>query len=189
MRTTTINNIEVTIIEDNMSWTEGKTKIGRAYGKKILCIICKRPKLVSNNLFNKGLSLAHQRCITFKHGLERDEDLVESRHVIINCFISQLKANAKGRNLECKLTREEIEILIFSNCVYCGRAPSRKYYDRKIMFGGIDRTNNKLGYISENCVPCCVICNIAKGSKPLEEFLDWLDKLVEFRNRMKEIKL
>jgi len=28
---------------------------------------------------------------------------------------------------------------------------------------GIDRLDNKLGYISGNCVPCCTLCNSKKG--------------------------
>jgi len=31
-----------------------------------------------------------------------------------------------------------------------------------------------------NCVPCCAICNRAKGRSTYEEFINWIKEIKEF---------
>lgn len=62
------------------------------------------------------------------------------------------------------------------NCFYCGKEPIfvSPYRGRNIVKGmfmnGIDRVDSKIGYIPENCVPCCRQCNYSKHLMSLEEF-------------------
>ncbi len=37
----------------------------------------------------------------------------------------------------------------------------------------------RLGYTKENAVPCCWMCNHAKGAAPVEEFLSWCARIAE----------
>ena len=46
-----------------------------------------------------------------------------------------------------------------------------------LKYNGIDRVNPALGYVEDNVVTCCKICNIAKHDLRLEEFLAWIEKL------------
>lgn len=73
---------------------------------------------------------------------------------------SQYKGDAKRRNYEFFLTFEQFSELINKECHYCPTTPSR----------GVDRVNNNLGYIVENCVPCCKRCNEMKMNNSVEEF-------------------
>jgi hypothetical protein len=70
---------------------------------------------------------------------------------------SVLKSKAKTYHQDFTLTQEDYEKLVIENsCFYCnGPLPEAGY--------GIDRQNNKLGYVHGNCVPCCEICNEKKG--------------------------
>lgn len=46
-------------------------------------------------------------------------------------------------------------------------------------YNGIDRVNNDIGYIKNNCIPCCKICNRAKNSMSYDDFLNWIKILVK----------
>jgi hypothetical protein len=89
--------------------------------------------------------------------------------------------NAKNRGIDFLLSREEFRFLTQEKCFYCGIGPEQKagtetsngYY----IYNGIDRVDNKIGYISENVVSCCKKCNFRKSDMTTEEFLSWV-KLV-----------
>lgn len=115
---------------------------------------------------------------------------------------------SKKRNFIFELSFEEFIEIASQNCFYCGSKPRRynhgisssgeinkrcrKYtqdgIDRSwIECNGIDRVDSLTGYILSNCVPCCYICNRAKSDMSHQEFMNWLDQILEFkRNRMNE---
>jgi hypothetical protein len=65
-----------------------------------------------------------------------------------------------------ELTKEEYEYLRQQSCMYCRRPTTKMHHN------GIDRLDSSIGYIRSNCVTCCGGCNIAKGKKTPEEFID-----------------
>ena len=98
------------------------------------------------------------------------------------------KKGARDRKLEFSLTREEFRELTSSYCYFCGVEPKQKTgrvnYTQtfgEYLYNGIDRKDNSKGYVFDNCLPCCKICNYAKHKRSLEEFEEWLDRVAEFR--------
>lgn len=82
---------------------------------------------------------------------------------------NSLKSRAKKRNLEVDITFEEYRQLKISDCHYCGIDNMfLKYYCDVMHIGmpymSIDRKDNNRGYISDNVVSCCFLCNKIKGS-------------------------
>jgi hypothetical protein len=77
--------------------------------------------------------------------------------------------SSRTKNHNFDFSREEFKVFYEAACTYCGFVPAK----------GIDRKNNSLGYIKENCVPCCNICNYAKRDMTTEKFFAWLRRLVE----------
>jgi hypothetical protein len=77
---------------------------------------------------------------------------------------------AKQRNKEFELIFEEFSEIINKNCIYCGQEP----------LNGIDRFDSSIGYIKENCVPCCTKCNNAKHDMTIEEFKTHIAKIYSF---------
>jgi len=70
--------------------------------------------------------------------------------------------------------------IIRGSCYYCGQKPSNIYRLKgsgDFLYSGIDRAENSKGYTLENVVPCCKICNFAKGTLSKNEFLDWVKKI------------
>ena len=66
----------------------------------------------------------------------------------------EMRSRAKDRGLEFKLTVPQIKELKEGVCIYCGSK------DRIT----IDRKNNTIGYIYDNCVSACFKCNFFKGA-------------------------
>jgi len=97
-----------------------------------------------------------------------------------NRLLRSYKANAKARKITWKLTEEEFDTLTQSPCHYCGEPPALRLSEKGSNGGyicnGIDRKNNKQGYLSENVVPCCKTCNWLKNTMPYEDFLSFILK-------------
>ena len=87
------------------------------------------------------------------------------------------KTEAKARNYNFNLTFEQFESFWQKPCTYCGS------HIKEI---GLDRINNEQGYNIENVTPCCWLCNSRKRAMPLQEWIDWLDRLSERYMLIKE---
>lgn len=75
---------------------------------------------------------------------------------------SYYKYNAKRRNLSFTISKKEFRCVMSQPCWYCGATD-------KI---GLDRVNNKKGYIPYNVISCCSNCNFLRGNLTIDEFLE-----------------
>ena len=80
------------------------------------------------------------------------------------------------RNLEFTLSKQFFDLLIISNCYYCGIGPKQNAY-HYVKINGVDRVDNTKGYIEDNVVACCNMCNTAKLNHTKEDFLGWAMRL------------
>jgi hypothetical protein len=92
--------------------------------------------------------------------------------------------SARVRNYVFDLTLLDFETLTSQNCYYCGAEPANvcqaaggSTYTRN----GIDRANNDLGYVLENCVSCCADCNYFKRARNKEAFLEKIARIYKHR--------
>ncbi len=108
----------------------------------------------------------------------------------LNTLIYTYKTNAKKRNLNFNLSKEEFKTITSSKCHYCGdepkkefkRPPSNNPFNGNYVYNGIDRVNNNGGYVIDNCVSCCEACNRAKLKMSESEFLNHIEKI--YNNRL-----
>lgn len=78
---------------------------------------------------------------------------------------SKIKSSCKKRNIELKLTYEElVEFTKQKNCHYCGVGVTWVKHG-KVNRYNLDRKDNKKSYSKENCVVCCWTCNNSKGNR------------------------
>ena len=101
----------------------------------------------------------------------------------VNRKYKSYEDSAKTRGLGFELTKEEFVEITSLNCAYCGVAPGqishRDFGNGNYIYNGIDRVDNSIGYIKENIVPCCFICNRAKGASSKEGFEEWMKGLIK----------
>ena len=102
-----------------------------------------------------------------------------------NAVICSYKTRARRTyKLPFTLTKEETSKLFRGDCHYCGSPPSQEfkphlYTHGAFIYNGIDRVDNKNGYISGNAVSCCWRCNTAKGARSYDEFISWLKRVAK----------
>ena len=107
-----------------------------------------------------------------------------------NYLFRYSKENAARRNHDFVLSFEDFNDLIMQNCFYCNEPPresSEKLISDRgnssqppLFYNGIDRIDSNLGYIKENCVPCCPTCNYMKRILSKNEFYYRIKKIYEF---------
>lgn len=132
---------------------------------------CGKTKTLSQSSLQAG---KHKSCGCGQGSYKR-KALGESA---LSFLLRSYKYNAKERSLEFSLSFEKFKELTSSNCHYCNRPP---FQEKKTLGGfggyvynGIDRIDNAVGYIDENVVPCCGVCNKAKGTMSYGKFRSWI---------------
>ncbi len=130
--------------------------------------------------WNKGMSKEEIKS-HYKNGFKPGRKglaygLANMRKLIVN-----YKRNAKIRGIEYKLAEEQFKEITQKDCHYCGAKPNnvgkKEHYNGKYIYNGLDRTDNKKGYTTDNVVPCCKFCNFQKKDLTLQEFRDWIKKV------------
>lgn len=86
---------------------------------------------------------------------------------------SRYKNGAKIRSKEFNLSKDEYHVLVNGNCYICGIGT----FDDHI--NGIDRYDNSVGYIKDNCKTCCSTCNYLKRDYTYDDFINKLVKINE----------
>lgn len=116
---------------------------------------------------------------------------LDRKHTIYAQLYRHQINRAKRRHLKFSLSLEQYKDITSQNCFYCGCEPSNKYLyisnhspnGEYLIYNGIDRADNTLGYIFENCLPCCFDCNEIKKSRNKNEFLDLIKKIYSHINQ------
>lgn len=106
-----------------------------------------------------------------------DDFFVDRKNIKIEDYIR--RANKKNINFE--LSCDEFNNLILNSCYICGKKTSVEHTN------GIDRYDNKKGYIIDNCRSCCGDCNYMKKEY---EYGLFMNKIIDIYNNtnVKQIK-
>ena len=94
---------------------------------------------------------------------------------IIHRYTS-LKQQAIKKGLEFSISKDFGLDLMTKKCIYCG------YLDLDKTVNGIDRLDSYKGYIIDNCVSCCSICNYMKCCLDPITFIDRCRHISEYIN-------
>ena len=92
---------------------------------------------------------------------------------------SKRKHAAKTRRSKIKdqdftLTNDEAVKYMGKPCFYCNIKPPEKGYHE------LDRIDSSITYTNENVQPCCSDCNQAKGTKTLEEYKEFIERVYKW---------
>src|SRR3990167_1155929 len=129
---------------------------------------------------------------SLKHNLKKSCGCLQplnklpSGEAAFNAIYRNIKRGAKARDYLFSLTKEEVKVLTSANCYYCGNQPRKEFQRENCNSGtykwnGIDRINNTIGYLKDNCVTCCYTCNRMKWARDYNEFLSTIKAI--YKNR------
>lgn len=146
---------------------------------------CLQKELVTKNNKNKrGMSL----FVTDRKNIGRRKTLEE---VILRRQYGYYVRNAINRDIDWKITEENFKHFIFGPCYYCGiigGTYSDSHWNgenKGLCHNGVDRIDNKVGYLYSNCVTACKKCNRAKHTMTFNEFEEWAFRLSKNLKRSK----
>lgn len=95
----------------------------------------------------------------------------------IKIHYSNYIRSANDKNLEFGLSPDEFDEIVKANCYYCGIIQDRG-------FNGIDRMNSCVGYVADNCVNACSMCNYMKASLSVDAFLGRVEHILTHNGRI-----
>jgi hypothetical protein len=84
-----------------------------------------------------------------------------NKHVLWNQYVK----SAQKRKIDFTISKALFQTLILKPCFYC-------QHQKEGEANGLDRLNNNAGYVEDNIVSCCELCNNLKGSQHPQEFID-----------------
>jgi hypothetical protein len=151
-------------------------------------VVCKCGKKVIRSKFSaEKESGKYCRCDDNQNSIDICCDQIYYRYLCT----TKHRNKKKKISLEFNLSKEDVRKLILNNCFYCNKLPSNiiTVYKHKLNYNGIDRLNNDLGYIKNNCVTCCWECNESKRSRSFLEFKNWINRVYNNINSKGESKL
>lgn len=109
---------------------------------------------------------------------------------------ARIRSGAERREIPFSLSFEECLALIDLPCFYCGAAPSNRSRrarsnagsKRVYSYSGLDRRDSDFGYATDNVVPCCKTCNVAKNVLSEDEFFMWTERAYLFQVQRRQAK-
>lgn len=172
---------KLTVILEPYLKMQGKT---RRFFTEVQCT-CGNKQIVS---CSKLRCADYKQCsdCSFKARSEKAVQVSQFEQIFRRLVLERCKKH----NIEVTITVNDYENLSKQNCFYCNDAPkkvnrfaNRKYVNTEDLYvNGVDRLDSKIGYIFENCVPCCTSCNYAKHTLTYDEFMDKILKI--YKNKL-----
>jgi hypothetical protein len=97
--------------------------------------------------------------------------------------------DVRQREIECELTQEQYAELLKQSCYYCGveSVSNQEGIEEDLYKNGIDRKDSKQGYLYDNCVGCCKMCNYMKRSLHSNVFLKRIEHILTHNHHIKRI--
>lgn len=80
------------------------------------------------------------------------------------------KGGAKSRDLPFEISLKDFMGFWQKPCTYCGS---------EIDTIGLDRIDSEKGYVLDNIIPCCFLCNYMKTNLSKEKWLQHINKIFE----------
>jgi hypothetical protein len=111
---------------------------------------------------------------------EKCKENNENKKNNISYHYSNYQRTANYKNVAFELTEDEFNNIVKDECNYCG-----EFSDGK-KFNGIDRKDQMIGYILNNCVACCEMCNYMKKSLNEDIFLERVEHILKYNNLIQD---
>ena len=105
---------------------------------------------------------------------EKQEEYNEKKKNSLPLQFNVYSRSAQLKNLLFDISYEYYEELVKKPCYYCGEIRERG-------FNGIDRLNSSVGYVNDNCVSCCSMCNYMKSSLSPNVFIGRVHHILAYQ--------
>ena len=124
----------------------------------------------------KNTNATHISALREKHSISivSSTSELQEKQEEISISVSELwrcvQKNAYSRALLFTISEIDFEKIVIQPCYYCG-------FQSVSRLNGIDRIDNNKGYVLQNCITCCKMCNLFKNMLHPLEFLEKIDAI------------
>ena len=143
-----------------------------------------RKRLIENDLEGYLKKNAEQAKKWRDTNPEKVKETNQDRNNNIKYHYTNYKRSAQDKRLDFTIPEEDFMNIVKNPCYYCGILQEKG-------FNGIDRLDSTQYYTKENCVSCCEMCNMMKGSvgpnifvHRVEHILTNLDYLINYLQKI-----
>jgi hypothetical protein len=168
-------------------------KNGKSMGNGVF-LICecgeKIGPIAISRLYKRGKRPGVQSCKKCAYKITGESKRLYDDGQAKHAVFSRYKVGAKRRAISWNLSKEDFFHLISLSCVYCGESnlsfasnPKTSPWQKSFYYTGLDRIDSQLGYEINNVQPCCKWCNMGKSNRSEKEFLEWIDRIYERKQK------
>jgi hypothetical protein len=133
----------------------------------------------SNVISSSNLKVTTSCGCLKKEGLNKKPFGIAS----FNAKYSQYVNSAKKRGFIFDLSKDQFRKIIEQPCFYCGQEKFTKTQQKNcngyFESNGVDRIDSNKGYLLDNCVPCCSVCNKMKLDLSVDKFYEHIEKILQ----------
>lgn len=116
-----------------------------------------RKRLIENDLEGYLKKNAEQAKKWRDANPDKVKEINQDRNENIEYHYTTYKRSALSKRLDFEISKDIFMTMVKDPCYYCGTLQEKG-------FNGIDRLDSTQDYVKENCVTCCEMCNMMKGS-------------------------
>lgn len=163
MRKLKIENSIKTYIKEEKRLQKGKYKIrNKIYVFE--CLLCKK----EIHLRKSDITKVSGRCRSCVDKESGKISSIKNRKLPYEALYNKFIYDRKRFNQMCNISFEDfIEFTKIKNCHYCNKIvnwSTHALYKNGAKYN-LDRKDNNMGYIKDNCTVCCWECNEIKGNR------------------------
>jgi hypothetical protein len=159
------------------------------------CTTCCRECDIKDFIGQNGITKTCKQCRDSnkrqdkKRDKEHRAELAKIKEKTANIKYVRCVKDARCRNIDLTLSFEQYSGIIQNPCFYCGEKSEieiSENEDRQYN-NGIDRKNNAIGYVFDNCVSCCKMCNYMKHSLSVDVFIHRIKHIISHNGFYPEV--
>lgn len=109
---------------------------------------------------------------------DKVKEINQKKRENVKAYYKIYKVDASNKNLPFEITLDQYLELVVKPCFYCGIIQDKG-------FNGIDKKNCVDGYVLNNIVSCCSMCNVMKGTLTPEIFFERIEHILTYQGIIK----
>jgi hypothetical protein len=164
----------------NGKYFNGIDRVSNNLGYEVInCVsCCTMCNMIKCDFNVEALVMKSEHILSYYNRLDNKKHYYQYFRDVSGCAFNSCERSAKERNKDFKLNKQQHAKLTKNPCYICGKKNSKTHQN------GIDRYDNNVGYIYDNCRSCCADCNLMKKDYKFDNFLSKLEKIVANKKKI-----
>jgi len=168
-------------VSNDYTYLEEDAENSLSNNRRYIKVQCTCGSICSVRMESDTLTRSCKKCGQIK---KRSTYTKKTKESLYKRLYQQYTRGATIRKYSFEISFTDFKELVIKNCYYCNELPTNllKQNYRSILYNGLDRVDNELGYTNNNVVTCCGWCNQMKNKYHADLFLKKIKTI--YKNRI-----